>query len=159
MASCDCSDFPDGGEKKENYDIIAGSSTRGDFILANFSPQVNQFDIWSTIIRPHSGVGWNSIQQEAVVEQIDTSVFLQKEKCAKNLTGDVLIVALERKIATEIVDLHAAALLELPLEKLDGDPVHHNDGDSELAQVAWIARRIFYLFLSSLRSVSVTRGV
>ena len=41
----------------------------------------------------------------------------------KNLTGDVLIVPLERKLATEIVDLHAAALIELPLEKLDGQRV------------------------------------
>ena len=122
LASCDCPDFPNSGEKKENYGIIAGSLHAEDFILANFSPHVS-IRYMEHDYPPAFWWGGNSIPHGAVVEQTDTSVFLQKEKCAKNLTGDVLIVALERKIATEIVDLHAAALLELPLEKLDGQRV------------------------------------
>ncbi len=47
----------------------------------------------------------------------------KKRNATKDLTGDVLIVPLKRKIATEIIDLHAAAFLELPLKKLDGQRV------------------------------------
>src|ERR1035437_929038 len=96
---------------------------RGDFILANFSPHVNQFDIWSTIIA-RILVGWEQHTTGGKLSNRQTLLSsCKKRNAVKNLTGDVLIVPLERKIATEIVDLHAAALLELPLEKLDGQRV------------------------------------
>lgn len=58
-----------------------------------------------------------------IVSQSNILWVVRGKAILKNLTGDVLIVPLERKIATEIVDLHAAAFLELPLEKLDGQRV------------------------------------
>ena len=59
--------------------------------------------------------GGSSIQQGAVSSNRQIRLFsCKKRNATKNLTGDVLIVPLERKIAAEIVDLHAAALRRTP---------------------------------------------
>jgi hypothetical protein len=80
LARCDCPDFSNSGEKKENYGIIAGSLHGGDFILANFSPPSQSIRYMEHDYPPAFWWGGNSIPHGAVVEQTDTSVFLQKEK-------------------------------------------------------------------------------
>ncbi len=76
--------------------------------LGNVQPRVNQFDIWSTIIRPHpSGVGTAYNREQSSNGHLLSSC--KKRNATKNLTGDVLIVPLERKLAVAVVDLHAAA--------------------------------------------------
>ena len=80
LASCDCPDFPNSGEKKENYGIIAGSLHAGRLYSGQFEPPCQSIRYMEHDYPPAFWWGGNSMQQGAVVEQTDTSVFLQ-EKC------------------------------------------------------------------------------